>query len=355
MANAVVSVQSLVKQYQKDFGNESIKYGGNLVDSERIPTGVFPFDLMLGGGFPRSRVSILWGKESSNKTNLALMAIANHQRLWPLKTCVFVDVEHSFDPEWARQLGVDTESLVVAEAAFAEQLIDMIEGLLVAVDMGLMVIDSLAAMITTQEGEADASNNRPGGGSLIVGKLIRKVTIGLSEANKAKNYPTVIYINQTRQAIGSYGNPDKMPGGNAPYFQANLIIKVIGKNIMDAKINKSLPVYKEVSAKIIKSKTPVLAQYSKFNMIMVAFGKFKVGDTDDWETIKGYLENLGHFGKKEKGVGYAMLGEEYATLKACEDKILDDREYGAEVRRELISALTDNKEMIIIDDEKPEK
>ncbi len=346
MADKAVSVQSLVSTFQKDFGEQAAKYGGNLVDSERIPTGVFPFDLMLGGGFPRSRVSILWGKESSNKTNLALMAIANHQRLWPLKTCIFVDVEHSFDPAWAKLLGVDTESLVVVEPAFAEKVIDMVEGFLGADDVGLIVIDSIAAMITTQEAEADATNNRPGGGSLIVGKLVRKTTIAIAEANKNGNFPTLIYINQTRQKIGGYGDPDKMSGGNAPYFQANLIVKVLGKNLIENKINKVLPTFKHVSATVNKYKSPVLAMHCQFDMVLIPHDYFRIGDTKDFNLIRGYLEQLGYFGKAPKGAGYVMLGENYPTIKACEEKIFVDRDYGAEVRREMISALTENQELI---------
>jgi recombination protein RecA len=342
----VVSVQNLVKSFQKDFGAEVAKYGGNLVDNERIPTGIFPLDLMLGGGFPRSRVSIIWGRESSSKTNIALMAIANHQRLWPNKTCVFVDIEHSFDPNWAKLLGVDTESLVVIEPTFAEKVIDMVEGLLAAVDIGLIVIDSLAAMITTQEVEADATNNRPGGSSLIVGKLVRKTTIGVADANKAGNFPTIIYVNQTRSKIGSYGSPDGMPGGNAPVFQANIILRLTGKNIIDPKIDKVMPAYKQVQATITKFKTPVLAMHSKFDMVMIAHDLLRQGDTKDFDLIQGYLSSLGYFEKAEKGSGYVMLGENYPTLTACREKIYNDREFGAEVRRELISALLENKELI---------
>lgn len=343
MSDKVVSVNNLVGRYQKDFGTEAVKYGGNLVDNERIPTGIFPLDLMLGGGFPRSRVSILWGKESSNKTNIALMAIAHHQRLWPTKTCIFFDVEHSFDPVWATLLGVDIHKLVVIAPAFAEKVIDMIEGLLAADDIGLIVIDSIAAMITTQEAEADATNNRPGGASNIVAKLVRKTTLGIADANKAGNFPTLIYINQTRVKIGvTYGDPDKMSGGNAPYFQANMIVKVLGKNLIDPKINKVMPAFKGVSATVQKYKSPILAMHCKFEMALIGQGLLKIGDTKDFNLIRGYLEHLGYFGKAEKGTGYKMLDETFPTLKACEERIYGDKEYGNEVRRELISALRDN-------------
>ena len=351
MSGKVVSVGSLVTSFQKDYGAESVKFGGNFADNERIPTGIFPFDLMIGGGFPRSRVSIIYGKESSNKTNLALLAIANHQRMWPNKTCVFVDVEHSFDPAWAKILGVDTETLLVIEPAFAEKVIDMVEGLLAAVDVGLIVIDSLAAMITTQEAEADATNMRPGGSSLIIGKLVRKVTVGIAEANKAGNFPTLIYINQTRSKIGvMYGDPEGMPGGKGPYFQANLIVRVYGKNEIDKTINKVMPAFKSVSASVIKFKTPILAMHSKFEMVLIPHKHFKIGDTRDFNTIKGYLEKLGYFEKKAKGTGYVMLGDEFPTLTACEEKIYGDRDYGAEVRKELIRAMLESGELIESED-----
>ena len=349
MADKVASVNSLVAEYKKDFGDRSISYGGNLVDSERIPTGIFPLDLMIGGGFPRSRVTIIWGRESSNKTNLALLAIASHQRLWPMKTCIFVDVEHSFDPLWAKILGVDTDTLVVIEPMFAEKVIDMVEGLLQASDVGLIVIDSIAAMITTQEAEADATNMRPGGSSLIIGKLVRKTTIAIAEANKQGNFPTLIYINQSRSKIGVYsahGTPDGMPGGNAPRFQANMIVKVRGANEIDKKIDKVMPAFKNVSATVEKFKCPILAMHSKFDMVLIAHEHFRIGDSRDFGLIRGYLEQLGYFAKKEKGSGYVMLGDEFSTVAACEERIYKDRDYGAEVRKELIRAMLESGSII---------
>ncbi len=353
MSDKIASVHSLVQEYRKDFGDKSISYGGNLVDSERIPTGIFPFDLMIGGGFPRSRVSIIWGRESSNKTNLALLAIANHQRLWPTKTCIFVDVEHSFDPAWAKTLGVDTDTLVVVEPMFAEKVIDMVEGLLQASDVGLIVIDSLAAMLTTQEAETDATNMRPGGSSLIVGKLARKTTIAIAEANKHGNFPSLIYINQTRSKIGvhsQHGTPEGMPGGNAPKFQANVIVKVRGANEIDKKIDKVMPAFKNVTASVDKFKCPMLAMHCKFDMVLIKHEHFRIGDTRDFGLIRGYLEQLGYFEKKAKGSGYVMLGDDFPTLDACEQRIYQDRDYGAEVRKELIRAMFENGSLIVPDE-----
>lgn len=346
------SVKGLVAAFQKTYGETIANYGGNFTDEERIPTGIFPLDLTLGGGFPRSRVTIIYGKESSNKTNIALLAIASHQRMWPKQTCAFIDVEHAFDPAWATILGVDTAKLVVVAPSFAEQVIDMVEGILQADDIGLVVIDSLAAMITTQEADADASNNRPGGSSLIIGKLVRKILLSVDQANKNGVFPTVIYINQIRQAIGvMHGDPDKMPGGNAPVFQASLILKCYGKNIIDKAIHKVMPSFKDVSVTVKKFKVPIMSMHCKFEMILIPHKHFKIGDTKDWTVIQSYLEVLGQFEKLPKG-GYKMLDNEYATIKLAEETIYSDREYGAEVRKALIEEMVNNNELLIQEDDK---
>lgn len=190
----MASVADVLKQAQKDFGDDIGNDNGEYYDVERIPTGIFELDLAMGGGFPRRRVSIVYGNESSTKTVTCMLAIANHQRLWPDQKCAFIGLE-GIDKPWFKQLGVDIDKVYWFEPTFAEQVVDIIESLCYAEDIGLIVLDSIAAMMTTAEHEKSATQATMGGAGIPISKMVRKTTAAL---NKAKGNPTIIYINQVR-------------------------------------------------------------------------------------------------------------------------------------------------------------
>lgn len=334
------SASDLLQSFQKEYGDSIGSFGGALSDSDRVPTGMFPLDLALGGGFPRGKCSIIFGPESSGKTNLALLAIAQHQMLWPDKVCVFFDVEGSFDPAWAKLLGVDTDKLIVIRPSYAEQLVDMCESILYTEDCGIVVIDSLAALVTTQEIDSSAEKANVGGTGLVTGKLVRKTTLALSEAEKAGRKPTLIYINQIRMKIGvMFGNPETQPGGNAPQFQAAIRLRVYGKNEMDSKVSTVMPVKKITTFTITKWKCPILAASGKFEMVTLKHNGMNPGFCDDFNTVAEYLKGYGMFDKGPKGKGWVILGDEYPTIAPFKEKLYSDKKFGAEVRGAIIERL----------------
>ena len=268
-----------------------------------------------------------------------LLTIANHQRLWPDQTCIFFDLENSFDPEWAAKLGVKTEDLIVVKPEYAEKVVDMAESFLLADDCGVVAIDSLAALVTTSEGEASAERANVGGSGLVTGKLVRKTTLAMARAEKLGRSPTLIYINQTRYKIGvMFGDPETMPGGNAPKFQANLWIRLYGKNVTDPKVSKTMPVRKETTFVIKKNKVPILSASGKFEMVTYPYQGLQPGDSVDWSLLKQYLTEYGCLEKGEKG-GWEMLGEKYQTQEACKERIYSDKVFGMEVRQALIDRI----------------
>jgi recombination protein RecA len=346
------TIKDMVSASQKEMGKDVASYGGKLIEASRIPTGLFPFDLATGGGFPRGKVTIIYGPESSNKTNMALLAVANHQHLYPDKTCIFIDVERSFNPDWAAALGVDIDKLVVAVPSFAEQVVDMVESFLYAEDCGIVIIDSLAAMVTTSEANSSADKAVVGGAGLVIGKLVRKTTLALGEAEKAGRQPTLIYINQTRYKIGvMFGDPETMPGGNAPRFQAALWVRVYGKNVTDSKISKIMPIAKDVTFSIKKHKVPILAASGKYTMVTVPHKDYRIGDTEDFNTISSYLKSFGMFHKGEKDKGWVILGQKYDTIQAFEDMLYKDRWFGNEVRSSIIDKLLSDNTLMLGGDE----
>ena len=333
------SSKDLLASFQKAHGAAVGSFGGSLLDVSRLPTGIFAFDLATGGGFPRGKASIIYGPESSGKTNCLLRAIAMHQMLYPELTCVFFDIEHSFDPAWAKLMAVDTERLIVVSPGYAEQCVDMVESFLYADDCGLVVVDSLAALVTTNEADSSAEKAVVGGASNPIGKLVRKTTLALAEAGKAGRLPTLLYVNQTRYKIGvMFGDPETMPGGNAPKFQASLWVRFYGRNKMDPKVSKTMPVLKEVSFILKKWKVPVLANSGRFEMAMIAHDDLAIGDCQDWNSVSQHLKDFGQFAKAEPPKkGWVVLGEEYPTAQAFRDKLYQDRAFGAEVREALIA------------------
>jgi recombination protein RecA len=331
------SSKDVLAVFQKSHGLTVGSFGGSLVDVSRLPSGIFAFDLATGGGFPRGKASMVYGPESSGKTNLILRSLAMHQFLYPDLTCVFFDIENSFDPVWAKLMGVDTDRLIVVQPSYAEQCVDMVESFLCADDCGLVVVDSIAALVTTNEADSSAEKAVVGGSSNPVGKMVRKTTLALAEASKMQRYPTLIYVNQIRHKIGvMFGDPETMTGGNAPKFQVGLLVRLYGKNKMDPKISKVMPVLKEVSFVLKKWKVPVLAANGAFEMAMVAHDDLGVGECDDFSTVHRYLEDFGQFEKGDKGKGWVILGEAYATQQLFRDRLYQDKQFGAEVREALI-------------------
>ncbi len=343
----VSDTKQLFKEFQKEYGE---KIGGQdyeLIDIVRIPTGYFAFDLASGGGFPRGRISIIYGPESSGKTNLVLKLIANHQRLWPDQQCVFFDIENTYDPDWAEKLGVNNKALYLSKPEYAEQCVDMVESLLRATDIGLVAIDSLAAMVTTQEFNSSAEKANVGGSALAVGKLIRKSVLSLTRAEKENRMPSLVLVNQTRWKIGKYGNPETQPGGNAPQFACSMRVRTYGKNITDPKINDHLPIRKKTSIVINKWKVPILYDAAEYEMVCVPHKGLKVGDCDDWGTVSAYLEQYELHGKTEDGKRWHLAGEEYKTLKACKERYYSDPDLADALRSMLVTKIGEENEAVV--------
>ena len=118
------SIADVLQGFQKTLGESVGSFDWKMGTVDRIPTGLFPLDLALGGGFPRGKSTTIFGPESSNKTNIVLSAIRMHQMLWPDKICVFISIE-GFDPTWAKVMGVDVSKLLVVQPSYAEQVVDM--------------------------------------------------------------------------------------------------------------------------------------------------------------------------------------------------------------------------------------
>src|SRR5476649_637101 len=212
-----------IQQIAKDYGEGAIMRLGQakLHDVEVIPTGNILIDRALGvGGFPRGRVVEIFGPESSGKTTLTLTVIAQAQKRGGL--AAFIDVEHALDPQYARRLGVDLDDLLVSQPSSGEEALRICETLIRSNALDVVVLDSVAALVTKQELEGEIGDSTVGAQARLMSAALRKLTALIS-----KSRTTCIFTNQIREKIGvMFGNPETTPGGKALKFYSSVRIDI---------------------------------------------------------------------------------------------------------------------------------
>lgn len=322
-------LQSAMAKIKKELGEKSIVYGNQIPNPERLPTGVFEFDLATGGGFPKNRYSIVYGPESSGKTNLIYKAIASAQRLPPpCNRAVFVDLEGTFDPQWATKFGIDVDALIVAKPSYGEQAVDMIDALVRADDVAFLAVDSIAVMIAAREVDGSVEKADVGTSAMLIKRLSNKLAIALSEEQKRDHNVCVVLLNQTRFKIGvMFGDPEVMPGGQTVKFNSSLIVRLYGKNKMVKEISADIPAFKETHAVIKKAKIGIIQASFDYDMAMIEHDGLMPGETASFNAVKGYLQAAGHLKKSEKGGGWELLGQQYPTLSVIQDTYYAEPEY----------------------------
>jgi len=199
--------------------NKSLKTKFTFADEDefvtkRISTGLFNFDQVLGGGFPRKSVTLLYGNESSGKTYVALHAIANAQKEG--LTCGFIDAEFSYDPVWAEKIGVDNSNLFIIQPETGEAALDATLALCKG-EVDLVIVDSIAALLPTKEFDGTMEDNSIGTQARLMNQFFRKH----GPVNKST---ALVMINQVRSGIGSYYVSDALPAGKGQQFFSRIIV-----------------------------------------------------------------------------------------------------------------------------------
>ena len=206
------ALKTAMEHIEKQFGKGAVmRLGENAAMSvEHIKTGSLMLDAALGiGGIPRGRIIEIYGPESSGKTTVALHCVAEAQKAGG--TAAFIDVEHALDPIYAAKLGVDIDSLLVSQPDSGEQALEIAEALVRSGAIDIIVIDSVAALVTKAEIEGEMGDSHVGQLARLMSQALRKLTGALSKTNCA-----AIFINQLREKIGNvYGNPEVTTGGRA--------------------------------------------------------------------------------------------------------------------------------------------
>ncbi|KAA3595583.1 MAG: recombinase RecA [Calditrichaeota bacterium] len=254
------ALSNAVSEIEKSFGKGAImKLGGGVkLNVPVISTGSISVDKALGtGGVPRGRIVEIYGPESSGKTTLTLHVIAQAQKAGGL--AAFIDVEHALDAEYAKNLGVDLDELLVSQPDDGEQALAIVETLVRSGAVDLIVVDSVAALVPRAEVAGDMGDSHVGLQARLMSHGLRKITGIISKTNTC-----VLFVNQIREKIGvMYGSPETTPGGRALKFHASVRIEIrrIGsiKNGADIignrtkvkiKKNKLAPPFKEAEVDI---------------------------------------------------------------------------------------------------------
>ena len=238
-----------LSQIQKDFGENAIMRLGDNVKMELdvIPTGNLLIDRALGvGGFARGRIVEIYGPESSGKTTLTLTAIAQAQKAGGL--AAFIDVEHALDPQYAARLGVNLDDLLVSQPSSGEEALQICEALVRSNSIDVIVVDSVAALVTKQELEGEIGDSTVGAQARLMSAALRKLTSFISKARTV-----CVFTNQIREKIGvMFGNPETTPGGRALKFYASVRVDI--RRIGQIKASDGSVAGNRTKIKVVKNK-----------------------------------------------------------------------------------------------------
>ena len=281
------ALELAITQIDRQFGKGSImKLGQEHIPTmeNSVSTGCLSLDVALGvGGVPRGRIIEIYGPESSGKTTLALHIVAEAQKAGGF--AAYIDAEHAVDPEYSKNLGVDTEELLISQPDTGEQALEICETLVRSGAVDIIVIDSVAALVPRAELEGDMGDTHVGLQARLMSQALRKLTGTVSRSNT-----TVIFINQIREKIGvMFGNPETTPGGRALKFYSSIRMEI--RRITSLKDGGEM-VGSRVRVKVVKNKVAPPFKQSEFD-IMYGQGISYEGDVLDLAVSGDIVEKTG--------------------------------------------------------------
>ena len=308
------AIETIEKEITKEYGEGSImRLGGETkLNIEAIPTGSLSLDVALGiGGVPRGRVIEVFGPESSGKTTLALHVVAECQKNGG--NAAFIDAENALDPVYAKNLGCNTDDLLVSQPDSGEQALDILERLVTTGALDVVVIDSVAALVPRKELEGQIGDVTVGLQARLMSQALRKLSGPIAKSNTC-----VIFINQIREKIGvMFGNPETTPGGRALKFYSSVRLDI--RRIAAIKTGTEM-IGSRTRVKVVKNKVAPPFKMTEFD-IMYGKGISYSGDVLDIALEAGIITKTGSwFSYKEEKM--AQGREKVRLLLENDSKLL---------------------------------
>jgi recombination protein RecA len=320
-------LKNLVENIEKDFGSGSLMKLGELKHEniEVVSTGSIGLDNAIGiGGLPRGRIVEIYGPESSGKTTLATHVIAEAQKKG--LTCLIVDAEHAFDSPYAASIGVDINNLYISQPDNGEQALEIADRAISSGNFGVVVIDSVAALVPKAELDGEMGDSKMGLHARLMSQALRKMTAAVS-----KNNCTLIFINQLRDKIGvMFGNPETTTGGNALKFYASVRLDVRRSiTAQNSVMNGEEKVGNQTTVKVIKNKVAPPFKKAEFD-ILYGIGIDKAGELLDYAVTAKVIEKSGSW--------YSYAGEKIGQGREAVSKLLrDNEELFEEIKEQVLS------------------
>lgn len=318
-----------VSQIEKQFGEGSIMKLGQrkTLKIDSIPTGSISLDLALGiGGVPRGRIVEVYGPESSGKTTLTMHIVSECQKQGGL--AAFVDAEHAFDPEYAKNIGINIDDLLISQPDTGEQALEITETLVRSNALDIIVVDSVAALTPKHEIEGDMGDANVGLQARLMSQALRKLT---AIVNKTKT--CVIFINQIRMKIGvMFGNPETTTGGMALKFYSSVRMDI--RRIGALKEGDEI-IGARTRVKVVKNKVAPPFKQAEFD-ILPPYGISYEGDLLDMGVKYGIVNKAGAW--------YTMGEEKLGQGKSAARQFLKDHEkISKKIETEIKKSVEENK------------